>query len=105
MIRNFSKYSAFFCLASCLFGCSLFFGRTITEKDLKRNKEIVRYEIGDDLALVVKKLNQDGEAVVMGKYEGNPVYVQIFATTSEIIVRHYDVNDYNFGRFDIYLGD
>ncbi len=66
---------------------------------------MARYEVGDDLALVVKKLNSDGEAVVLAKYNDSPVYLQIFATRSGIIIRHYDVNEYNFGKFDIYEGD
>ena len=93
-----------FLLAS-LSACSLFFGKTITEMDLKRNKAMARYDVGEDLSLVAKKLNLDGEAVVMATHDGSPVYLQIFATRKGIVIRHYDVNEYNFGTFDIFEGD
>lgn len=102
---NFLKYSLLFYLTICLSGCSLFFGKTISEEDLKRNQTLRIYKIGGDLTLLAKELNDRGEAVVIGRFNEIQVYLQIFATREGLIVKVYDIYDYNFGKFDIYERD
>ena len=102
---NFLKCSLLFYLIICLSGCSLFFGKKISAADLKRNRTLAIYNIGADLTLLAKELNERGEAVVIGRLDEFQIYLQIFATGKELIVKEYDIHEYNFGVFDIYEED
>ena len=99
---NFLKCSLLFHLTIWLSACSLFFGKTISEEDLKRDRTLAIYNIGEDLKLLARELNKRGEAVVIGEFDGMKVYLQIFATTEGLVVKEHDIYEYNFGGFDIY---
>ena len=88
-----------------LSGCSLFFGKTISEEDLKKNRTLAIYKIDEDLTLLARELNKREEAVVIGRFDEIQVYLQIFVKRKELIVKEYDISEYNFGEFDIYEGD
>jgi hypothetical protein len=94
-----------FYLTIWLSGCSLFFGKTISEEDLNKNHTLRIYKTGLDLTLLAKELNDKGEAVVIGRFDEIQVYLQIFAKREGLIVNVYDIYDYNFGKFDIYEED
>ena len=99
---NLLKFIALSYIAIGLSGCSFFFGKTITEKDLKRNHTMAIYTIGEDLKVLAKELNKRGEAVVIGRFDDIQVYLQIFVTKEGLVVKEYDIDEYNFGKFDIY---
>ncbi len=102
---NFLKCSLLFYLTIWLSGCSLFFGKTISEADLKRNHTLAIYQTGIDFKHLARELNDRGEAVVIGRFDDIQVYLQIFATGKELIVKEYNIYEYDFGKFDIYEGD
>lgn len=73
--------------------CSLTPEKEITMKELRRTKNIAYYIIEDDMDGVLKVLNRDGEVIVKSEYFNEPVYLQIFATSEGIEIRHYDRNE------------
>lgn len=102
---NFLKCSLLFYLTIWLSGCSLFFGKTISEEDLKKNRTLAIYNANVDLTFLARELNDKGEAVIIGRVDEMQVYLQIFVSRNGLKINVYNIYDYNFGRFDIYEED
>lgn len=63
--------------------------------ELKKTKNIAFYVIEDDIDGVLKVLNRDGEVIVKSSIFNEPVYLQIFATSGGIEIRHFERNEFS----------
>ncbi len=90
------RYALTVSLFLALSACSLSPKYEISFSDLQRSKGFTYYIIEEDPDGVIKVLNSRGEAVVRAEYFDSPVYLQIFATSQGLAIRHFDRDEYDF---------
>ncbi len=97
-VMNLLKFIVFAVLVLSLTSCSMPPRHKMTVKQFTRHRAIAYYIIEDDPEGVVKVLNSKGDVVVKAGYFNRPVYLKIYYTSKGIIVRHYDIDEYDFGE-------